>query len=52
MNYRPQVWQDDTSDYQEVAPDFRLRPYIQSYWFSMQIRPVHLAELFQIYVQI
>ncbi|WP_207694499.1 hypothetical protein DOK67_0000254 [Enterococcus sp. DIV0212c] len=34
MNYRPQVWQDDTSDYQEVAPDFRLRPYIQSYWFS------------------
>ncbi|OEG11714.1 hypothetical protein BCR21_09165 [Enterococcus ureasiticus] len=34
MDYRPQVWQDNTSDYQEVAPDFRLRPYIQSYWFS------------------
>ncbi|EOL47450.1 helix-turn-helix domain-containing protein [Enterococcus caccae] len=34
MDYRPQVWQEYTSDYQEVAPDLRLRPYIQSYWFS------------------
>lgn len=36
MDYRPQVWQDSKNDYQEAAPDFRLRPYIQSYWFSFK----------------
>lgn len=34
MEYRPKIWQDYTSNYQEVAPDLRLRTYIQSYWFS------------------
>lgn len=34
MVYRPKVWQDYTTGYQEAVPDLRLRSYIQSYWFS------------------
>ncbi|MFD2306559.1 AraC family transcriptional regulator [Enterococcus termitis] len=35
MNYRPKVWQERTNHYQEILPDPRLQPYIQSYWLSL-----------------
>lgn len=34
MNYKPKVWQEIKSEYQEIKPDPRLCSYIQSYWFS------------------
>lgn len=34
MDYRPKVWQDCKTNYQEFAPDLRLRSYIQSFWYS------------------